>query len=280
MRGLKRLLRSTLGDTGFEIAKYNYSALRARGMRQYIRERGRLIQKPTLPADVEILADPAFQQSVREVANHTFLDTARLANLWLLCQLSNDQGNLIEVGTYKGGGSLHLSNCRPWSTIFVCDTFCGFGTLPVDRKLDERFLREDFADTSRPAVEALFAGKNRDFRIIEGYFPGSDADRLVERIAFAHIDVDIYQSSKETLEYLASRTVERSIFVLDDYHRRAEGVVRAAAEFISKHRDWFVFPVYPSQGVMFHKSWLNSVVALFWNVCGSVVPLQYLACEI
>jgi O-methyltransferase len=275
MRSFKRLLQSTLGDTGFQIAKYNYNALRDRGTRQWIRERSQLIQKPTLPVDLDILADPTFQQSVREVGNYTFLDTARLANIWLLCRSSNDRGNVIEVGAYKGGGSLHLSNCRPWSTIFVCDTFCGFGTLPVDRKLDARFVTEDFADTSRPAVEALFAGKNRDIRIIEGYFPGSDVHQVVQDVAFAHIDVDIYQSCKDTLDYLASRTVERSIFVLDDYHRRAEGVVRAAAEFIRKRRDWALFPVYPGQGVMFHKSWLNGVAALFWKsqaamACGNL----------
>ena len=66
------------------------------------------IIKPMDPAHLEVLEDPVFQASVREVADLTMLDTARLANLWKLCKLSDPRGNILEVGSYKGGGALHL----------------------------------------------------------------------------------------------------------------------------------------------------------------------------
>jgi hypothetical protein len=55
---------------------------------------------------------------------------------------------LIEVGSYKGGGAIHISNSCPDRTIFVCDTFEEFGDLPIDPSLDHLFARERFRDTT------------------------------------------------------------------------------------------------------------------------------------
>lgn len=52
---------------------------------------------------VELLENPNFQNSCHEIKGLTLLDLPRLANLWQLCQISNSQGNIIEVGTYRGG---------------------------------------------------------------------------------------------------------------------------------------------------------------------------------
>ena len=45
---------------------------------------------------LEVLADLKFQASVDEVKDITLLDTARLANLWQLCRMTNPAGSLIE----------------------------------------------------------------------------------------------------------------------------------------------------------------------------------------
>ena len=64
-------------------------------------------------SNIEILADAEFQRSVREVEDLTLLDTARLANLWQLCRSTDLSGAMLEVGSFRGGGALHLSNCCP-----------------------------------------------------------------------------------------------------------------------------------------------------------------------
>ena len=84
---------------------------------------------------LEVLADHKFQASVDEVKNITLLDAARLANLWQLCRMSSPAGSLIEIGSYKGEGAIHISNSCPEPTIFVCDTFEG-GDLPMDPVLN------------------------------------------------------------------------------------------------------------------------------------------------
>jgi len=205
---------------------------------------------------VEILSDAAFQRSCREVAGLTLLDTPRLANLWSLCRLTNPLGHIIEVGSFKGGGALHLSNSCPERKIIACDSFEGFERL--DAQLDRNFSQEMFKDTSRQRVEELFRSRGRAFQVIAGFFPQSCAGIDLGPISFVHLDADIYKSTIESLEYLSGCTTERSLIVLDDFFRRADGVNKAVGEFIGHNRSWAAFPLFPGQGLMVHRSWFGA----------------------
>jgi hypothetical protein len=191
--GMKRLIKSTFRRFGLDIVKYRNSK----------------ITKPMDESYLEVLTDQAFQASVDEVKNTTLLDTARLANLWQLCRISNPSGSLIEIGSYKGGGALHISNSCPGRTIFVCDTFEGFGDLPMDPSLDHLFARERFRDTSFESVKTQWANKGRDVRWVKGYFPESAAEIEIANISFVHIDLDIYESTANALNYLRPRLIDQ-----------------------------------------------------------------------
>src|ERR1700730_1946968 len=65
-------IKSSLRSFGFDIVKYS-----------------NLVKKPMDESHLEVLTDPAFQVSINEVKKLTLLDTARLANLWQLCRMSN-----------------------------------------------------------------------------------------------------------------------------------------------------------------------------------------------
>ncbi len=212
--------------------------------------------KPINPLDVEILADPQFQASVREVAHLTLLDTPRLANLWNLCRLA-PEGNILEIGSYKGGGALHLSNACPKRKIIVCDSFEGFETLRPG--LDRNFEPHMFKDNSKQKVEALFRSRGRDHEVIQGFFPSSVAGRRIEPVSFVHLDADVYKATIESLLYLTENHVltEKAIIVLDDFSRGADGVNKATAEFVSSHPDWNVFPMFPAEGLLLHRSWFS-----------------------
>lgn len=62
------------------------------------------ILRPMDRNGIEILANEAFQQSCRSLRGSTLLDTPRLANLWQLCQLTDQDGAMAEIGTFMGGG--------------------------------------------------------------------------------------------------------------------------------------------------------------------------------
>jgi hypothetical protein len=207
------------------------------------------------PGHVEVLADPAFRASLEEVAGLTVLDLPRLANLWTLCQMTNPAGGILEVGAYRGGSALHLSNSAPHRRLFVCDSFSGFRSL--DPSLDQLFTADMFLDTSSEAVEALFRSRNRPAAVITGYFPESCAEVGLAPLSFVHLDVDTYEATSAALEFLPSKMTEQSLIVSDDYNRKAEGVNRAVTEFVRRNHDWIVLPVFPSQAVLLHDSWFN-----------------------
>jgi hypothetical protein len=232
------------------------------------RTRTRLIRKPTNPAFLDVLLDPAFQKSVVEVRDLTPADTAILAHLWQLCRVSDEEGTLIEVGAYKGGTALHMSNARPEAEIIVCDTFQGFGALPMDPRLDAReytwraaHRSGPFEDTSAAAVRALFRAKGRRATIIEGPFPASDAEGRVGNVGFAHIDVTLFESCRATLEYLAPRSCASAIWLVDSYRRQTDGVDRAVETFVASHPGWAAFPIYPGQALLLNRGVAGTATA-------------------
>jgi len=210
------------------------------------------VQKPSDPRWIEVLDDPEFRRSVREVRDTSTLDTVRLANLWQWCGLS-EEGAMIEVGAFRGGTALHLSNRWPRRRIFVCDTFEGFWHLQRDAELDAGVPAGSWCNRDREGVRALFAARGRDAVLLEGAFPQSDTRNEVREISFAHIDVDIYASCLTSLDYLAGRATPSALFIVNDYLRsRTAGIKQAVAEFLKDHPGWLVLPVYPAQGVLFN----------------------------
>lgn len=243
--------RAVHNESSFMILSWIKSYLRRHGLRPETFNETYPVLRPMDAAGLEILRDPAFQASCREIEGLTLLDTHRLANLWQLVQLARGEGCLIEIGSYRGGSALHLSNACPQRLLYVCDAFsAGFSAL--EPELDTSFQAHQFSDNRRADVEALFRTRDRKAVIVEGFFPESIRTRNLEPgpIAFAHVDVDVYQATADTLAYLAERMIPRSLIVLDDVRRGAQGVDRAIAEFLVAHPDWTFLPLFPGQGVL------------------------------
>lgn len=206
---------------------------------------------------IEILADKVFQDSCHSVNGLTLLDTPRLANLWSLCRLTDPNGAMAEIGTYKGGGALHLSNCCPERLIIVCDPFNKDSFEPLDPAMDGLFHRGQFADTSQDAVARLLSG--RKAVILPGYFPGSADHFVFPKLSFIHLDVDVYKATKESLLFILRlpQLCARSLIVVDDFNRGACGVNLAVDEMAREIPGTLAFPLFPGQGLIIPKSWFS-----------------------
>lgn len=112
-----------------------------------------------------------------------------------------------------------------------------------------------FEDTRVEEIKLLFKDKKRELKVIKGLFPESCDEEDLRPISFAHVDVDVYKSTIETLLFLDDCMLEGSFIVLDDYNRKAEGVNKAINEFVTLKRRWVLLPMFPSQAVLIHKSW-------------------------
>lgn len=223
-------------------------------------ERFASLDPPVEVEDVEILADPAFCRSVAAAKEHSCLDAARLANLWNMVQLAGD-GTFVEVGSFRGGTALHLCNAiDTWhagARFFSFDPFetGGFeGMTDVDRA----FKPGDFTNTHYEAVKTLLAGKPRA-TVVQGFFPQAAMGHELGEIAFCHLDVDIYDATLRSLEYLAPRLSARGLIVVDDFgHREAPGVEKAAREFVAANPAYLLIPMFPCQAVVMPRSFGQS----------------------
>ncbi len=158
---------------------------------------------------------------------------------------------ILEVGTYRGGGALHICNAlRDRNPQFFCfDPFedGGFENIGHD---DDLFQQDHFKDTRYDKVVKLLA-VHRNASVVKGFFPAAAQGLDLSNIAFCHLDVDVYGATKDSLEFLSQRLAPRSFIILDDYNRKVAGVKRAVEEFLETHPGFMVVPLFPSQGLLF-----------------------------
>lgn len=197
-------------------------------------QRKRLVQVPSVPEFLDVLHDDAFQRSLREIKYITKYDTARLANIWQLCRLSEPRGNIVEVGAWRGGSAIHLMNCRPEARFVVADTFHTSDYQEVIARLKQK-------------------GRGKDITVLKGVFPESDTEGAVRDVTFAHVDVVIYESCRRSLEYLSRRCIRSAVIVVNDVLRYPWGVSEALCEFSEAHPEWIVLPLYPGAAVLLRR---------------------------
>jgi O-methyltransferase len=141
-------------------------------------------------------------------------------------------GDIIEVGVHKGS-SLNILGALTKSlninkTIYGVDTFCGMPDIVIDG-LDNG---HDIKGESTPGKGGHFPGDFKDtsilqvaktapwpnIKLIPGIFPDCADQIKSNKFCFAHIDVDIYNSYKNSYQYLWPRIVPGGVMVCgDDY---------------------------------------------------------------
>jgi hypothetical protein len=90
----------------------------------------------------------------------------------------------------------------------------------------------DFSDTSLESVRD-FLKDCTNVRFYPGLFPKTACDIKNERFCFVNIDVDIYSSTKDCLDFFYPRMVSGGVMAFDDYKwKHCAGVKKAIDEFL------------------------------------------------
>jgi O-methyltransferase len=157
-----------------------------------------------------------------------------LNNLVRLMESIKDlNGDVAEVGVYKGGSALLISRTLINDRIFLFDTFEG---MPESNENDNYHKKGDFNDTSYEEVVKLFS-ENKNIFVYKGCFPRENSEIISDKkFKLVHLDVDIYDSYKECLDFFYDKMVTGGIMVFDDYSASScLGAKKAVDEFIIKH---------------------------------------------
>lgn len=142
-------------------------------------------------------------------------------------------GNMAEVGTYMGDSGLLIAKAIKESgsnkKLFMFDTFEG---LPVPSSVDkeEKHLKEGEYMADFDYVRRRFSDYE-NVSLFKGYFPKETGRNIEnERFSFVHLDLDLYEPTKESLEFFYPRLENGGIILTHDYSRLI-GVKKAFDEY-------------------------------------------------
>ena len=139
-------------------------------------------------------------------------------------------GDMAEVGVYQGGSAKLISEAKGNKTLHLFDTFTGLPPLSEsDTHFGVKFWKEnEFSNTSEDKV-TKYLSKYDNVKIYQGKFPDTSEPVKNTMFSFVHLDVDLYQSTIDSLEFFYPRLIQGGIILTHDYH--SDGVYKAFVEF-------------------------------------------------
>jgi O-methyltransferase len=132
----------------------------------------------------------------------------------LAAQASQLDGEAWECGVYRGGTAMLLAARLSGSgrSLRLFDTFEGMPETDTKKDLHKA---GDFSNTSLESVRSRIPGDFVHFH--KGLIPKTFSGLESARIAFAHLDVDIYSSMRACCEFIFPRLCVGGFMIFDDY---------------------------------------------------------------
>lgn len=145
-----------------------------------------------------------------------------------LRRIKNVEGVLVEVGVFQGATAAIIREEIPDKTLYLFDTFTG---LPdeIDES-DAKYYTPGHCAADESYVTKLME-EEREVFITKGIFPETGKILKGKKISFAHIDVDTYNGTKNSLVYLYDNVVDGGTIIIHDYFAHP-GVVKGVDEFL------------------------------------------------
>jgi O-methyltransferase len=181
-------------------------------------------------------SDQAFRETFSKIEGFTLVDEMRLYELWhLAAELATVPGDILEVGVWRGGSGCLMASQSARSgsdaTVYLCDTFSG---VVKAGDPDPIYEGGEHDDTSAALVRALAESMGLDnVEILVGTFPDESGGAVEAcRFKLVHLDVDVYEGTKDAATWVWPRLVEGGVIVVDDYGGDGmDGVRHAVDEF-------------------------------------------------
>ena len=139
---------------------------------------------------------------------------------------ANVPGEFAEVGVFQGCSAKLICDAKGDKPLHLFDTFEG---LPEPTEHDNGVLNKGWFACSLESVQELLKPyPNVHFH--KGLFPQSAVGMEDHRFAFVNLDVDLYESTLESLKFFYPRMSAGGVIVSHDFSI-LEGVKRAFEEF-------------------------------------------------
>lgn len=166
-------------------------------------------------------------RSIREENESLLLDLEAIQLLECARSAQKINGDYAEVGSFMGGSAKLICEAKGDRDLFLFDTFKG---LPSPEKIDLKYGRGFFNGSRDFVSHYLLSYQN--INVIKGIFPETAGTIADHTFAFVHLDVDLYKSTLDCLEFFYPRIAPGGIILIHDY-RHAEGVTLAVDNFFA-----------------------------------------------
>ncbi|MBL0181236.1 MAG: class I SAM-dependent methyltransferase [Chitinophagaceae bacterium] len=184
--------------------------------------------------------DASFMNIYNQIKDNTLVDIYRCYELWQLLHKINvldPHAAVLEVGVWRGGTagimSQRLADLKSSATLYLADTFSGVAKAGAN---DSFYTGGEHSDTSQQVVEDVLKNKSGypHYKILKGIFPEDTVNEVSasESFGLCHIDVDVYDSAKDILEWVWDKLIPGGVVVFDDYgFHSCTGVTKLVEEY-------------------------------------------------
>ena len=142
----------------------------------------------------------------------------------LVRQSAKIPGVLAEVGVFQGASAKLICEVKDGRELYLFDTFEG---LPKTGAQDTKVFSKGKYAASLSSVQEFLDSYSK-VQFCPGLFPDSALGLGHLRFSFVHLDVDLYESTRRSLEFLYPRLSPGGILLSHDYS--SEPGVRKAFE--------------------------------------------------
>lgn len=186
--------------------------------------------------------DTQFRDDFRRLSPDSPYSEDRKWNLREYTKLTNVlEGELAECGCYVGTSAFFIAQASTHGTLYLFDSFQGLSSpSSLDRDVGDAVIpwSEGGGDLSTSEATLRHNLACYDSVVV---FPGWIPERFKEvsdkQFRLVHIDVDLYQPTRDSLEFFYPRLVKGGVIVMDDYgFKTCPGATQAAKELATSQR--------------------------------------------
>ncbi len=177
--------------------------------------------------------NPEVIQVIKKIRRHNtlLLTNYEAYQLWACVRAAQKlQGDFAEVGVFEGASARLICEAKAERSLHLFDTFAGLPSSKISHK-DSWVQEGQYSANLNKVKQSLRTYKN--VHLYEGLFPDITAPQIAgASFAFVHLDVDIYKTTFDCLNFFYPKMVKGGIILSHDYNDII-GVKAAFQDFYS-----------------------------------------------
>lgn len=161
-------------------------------------------------------------------------------------------GDLAECGCYEGASAFFMAQASVHGSLCLFDSFQGIsepGIIDHNKEQNvSQWVKGDLYSSEESLRNAL-AGIDSIY-IFPGWIPHRFNEVTERKFRVVHIDVDLYQPTRDSLEFFYPRMCKGGVIVMDDYGFLTCPGARAAADEYAQKNNIHIMHLPTGQGII------------------------------